>query len=223
MLLGHHSKVDNSEMEKTMTAITLRKIDAEIQAFTTNRDKLRDQAHAIAMMIFYHAAPKEVGANCQGTGDCTRGIKLVKAMPKSWAAQMVQWFREYTPIRIVPANDKCEFDPKYKKLSPKDKLEWWKLELANETPFHEVTDEPDAVRIYDFSQLIKMVEQLSKRIEKKLENDEVKPEDVESAKLISATLSGLHFEKVKVEAPANANEAEPQPEPQADEELEQAA
>lgn len=174
-----------------------KKIDTEIQAFTTNRDKLRDSAHSIAMMIFYHAAPKEISADCLGYGDCTRALKLVKAMPKSWASQMTEWFRINSPIRVVAANDKFGFDPKYLKLSREDKLSWWKLEEAIDAPFFVQTEPESQVKVLDFMAIVKLIEALSKRIEKKIADDEVKPEDQESAKLIAGTLAGLHFERIK--------------------------
>lgn len=200
-----------------MTAITLKKIDTEIAAFTTNRDKLRDQAHAIAMLIFLHAAPKEVGPDCQGTGDCTRAIKLAKAMPKSWGEQMVQWFRAYTPIRIVIANEKCEFDPKYKRLTDKaDKLDWWKLEDANSTPFHEASEEPDVkVNILELADLIKLTSQLSARIQKIIDDEDdrrvVKPEDKEAGLSLVRQLNAIKVERVKTETIAVANNDQPQP------------
>lgn len=202
-----------------MTAITLKKIDSEILSFTTNRNKLRDQAQVIAMMIFYHAAPKEVSSDCMGSGDCTRAIKLAKAMPKSWAAMLVSWFRANTPIRIVLANEKCEYDPKYKKLEKEERLSWWKLEEANETPWFEFETEPDVqVKIFSLEDLVKMASQLSVRIEKILNDEDdrrvIKPEDKASGLAFVRQLEGLKVERIK--EPANANEQdEKKPEEQA--------
>ena len=46
-------------------------IDKALVTFTTNRDKLRDAAHEIAMMVFYHAAPSEIGDECTTSVDCS--------------------------------------------------------------------------------------------------------------------------------------------------------
>lgn len=178
----------------TKMAITLKQIDNKIDTFTTNRDKLKALGHEIAMMIIRHAAPAAL-PDCDGTGDCTRALKLAKAMPNSWEAQLVAWFKEYTPIRIVTKNDKCEYDPKYKALSPEEKLTWWKIEDSNTTPFYDFMAEPKADKVYDFKALVEMVTRLGKQIEKKIEDGKVKPEDVADAMIIATTVEGLRFQR----------------------------
>lgn len=181
-----------------MPKITNSTIDAALASFTTNRDKLRDQAHAIAMMIFYHAAPKEVSDDCNGTGDCTRAPKLIEVMPRGWADLMRTWFHTFTPIRISTDGKTVGYDKKYAKLSADKKLDWWKLEEANTTRFDLLAeDRGQGVRILDFDTMVKMVGQLANRIENKVKEDEVKPEDVLTAKAIASALSGLKFERVK--------------------------
>jgi hypothetical protein len=188
-----------------MATVTLAKIDAQIASFTTNRNKLRELGHEIGMMILRHAAPKEVSDDCSGSGDCTRALKLMREMPKSWAAQMDNWFRQFSPIRVVVKNDKCEFDPAYKKLSKDDKLKAWRLEDAAQTPFYEL-DEPEVQgKPLDFMALVKMVEQLSKRIETRVEKGEVLEEDIPSALDIAKRLSGLKLKRIR---PASNDKAE---------------
>lgn len=177
--------------------MSLKNIDKAIASFTTNRNKLRDQAHTIAMMIFRHAAPAEL-PDCVGSGDCTRALNLVKAMPGSWALQMTEWFKSFTPIRVVEKNGKVGFDPEYRKLKTvEEKLKWWNLEAANATPFHEVVEEQRPDKVYDFKALVAMVERLGKQIEKKIADGAVPEQDIESAKAIARTVSGLHFSKVE--------------------------
>lgn len=180
-------------------ATTLKSIDKRIATFTTNRDKLRNDAHEIAMLILNHAAPVAAGPNAQGTGDCTRALRLCEAMPKSWAEQMVAWFKKFSPIRVVVKNGKCEYAPDYKKLDADQKVNGWNLEGAAALPFWEATEEPDAKPILDFAALVKMVEGLSKRIAKKVEDGEVKPEDMASAKAIADKIGGLKLTRVKAE------------------------
>lgn len=192
-------------------AITLKQIDDEINVFTINKNKLRDHAHTVAMLIFMHAAPKEVGPDCVGSGDCTRALKLVKAMPKSWAEQMVVWFKEFTPVRIVAKNDKCEYDPKYKKLSAEEKLTWWKLAEANMTPYHELSEEPDVAKPLDWDAILKMVEGLGKRINKAIEENRVPEHDIESAKAVAEKVTGLKLTRIRKTDPkpaANANKSQ---------------
>lgn len=185
---------------------TLKSIDKRIAKFTTNRNALRLDAHEIGLLILRHAAPAEAGADCGGgKGDCTRALKLCEAMPKSWAEQMVAWFKAYSPIRVVVKNGKCEFSKEYKALAPEQKLEIWNIEGATETPFWEASDEPDAKPALDFAALCKLVEGLGKRIAKKVEDGEVKPEDMESAKAIAKQVSGLKLRRVK---PANDTSTE---------------
>jgi hypothetical protein len=192
-----------------MATITLAKIDAQIASFTTNRNKLQTLGHEVLMMILNHAAPKEAGPDASGSGDCTRALKLMREMPKSWAAQADNWLRQFSPIRVVVKNDKCEFDPAYKKLSKEDKLNVWRLEDAAQTPFYEL-DEPEVEgKTLDFMALIKMVEQLSKRIETRVEKGEVKEEDIPSALDIAKKLSGLKLKRI------NPNKANDNAEPKA--------
>jgi len=183
--------------------ITLAQIDAKIATFSTNRKALQFLAHDIAMLVLRHSAPKEVNDDCVGSGDCTRALALMEQMPKSWAAQMDNFFRLYSPIRVIVKNKKCGFDLDYKKLSAADKLTWWKLDQAAQNPFYEL-DEPDAKSsVLDFEALVKLIESTAKRIEKRVEAGEVKEDDVLSALDIAAKLKGLKIKRIK---PAPANE-----------------
>ena len=169
-------------------------IDRKIASFITRRDKLKNLGHEIAMMIFDHANEH---------GDCTRAIKLAAALPNSWQPQMEAWFKAFSPIRVVLKNNKCEFDPAYKKATADNKPGFWDRENALATPFFDLMEEPKMDKIYDFAALVKMVERLAGQIKKKVEEGKVPAEDVESAKLIARTVSGLSFNRVK---PANDGE-----------------
>jgi hypothetical protein len=182
--------------------ITLKAIDTKLAMFVTNRDALRQLGHEIGLMIFMHAAPAEVSPDCNATGDCTRAIALVKEMPKSWQPQMELWFKLFTPIRVVSKNDKCEYDPKYKKLSPEEKLAWWKIVDANENPFWTVMGEPE-VKTFSFEDLLKLIPGLAKRIEKQIDEHKIKDEDVASAKAMADQLKVLTFKRVKADKPDN--------------------
>lgn len=187
-----------------MATITLAAIDSKIGTFTTNRKALASLGHEIAMMIFMHAAPKEVSSDCNGTGDCTRALPLMQQLPKSWAAQMDNWLRLYTPIRVVVRNNKCEYDPAYKKLTAEEKLTWWKIEEANLNPFYELNKPDLEEKLLTFEELLKMVESMAKRIETRVKDNDVADEDKESALAMAATLRKVKFDRVKAD---NANEA----------------
>jgi len=190
---------------KNTNRITLAQIDGEIATFTTNRKALAALGHNIGMMILRHAAPVEVNDDCQGSGDCTRALKLVKAMPKSWAAGMELWLKAFSPIRVVAKNDKCEFDPAYKKLSKEEKLTWWKLAEAAETTFLEM--EPD-VKNDDplpLEALLKMLEQRAKRITTDANDGKIAEKDVAAALLMADDLVKLSKKKYRSAAKPKAD------------------
>jgi hypothetical protein len=192
--------------------ITLKQIDAEISTFVTSRKALQAHAHNIAMMILRHAAPAEVSDDCVGSGDCTRALKLVAQMPKSWAAQMEAWFKAFSPIRVIAKNNKCEFDPAYKKLSKAEKLGHWNLEEAAQTPFHELTDEPEVGgKILDFAALLKLIEQQASRIKKNAEEGKIREEDIPSALAMAEKLSKIKFTRVSTAKPANEDKPAAKP------------
>jgi hypothetical protein len=197
-----------------MAEITNAMIDAQIAVFTTDRNKLRDLGQTVAMMILNHAAPEDAGPNAQGTGDCTRAVKLANEMPNSWAGQLSSWFNAFSPIRIV--GTKAAYDDEYKKLkiTPKmtaeekqavrdERLAWWNLEEAAIQAFH-TFEEPKAVaKVLDIAGLLKWMEAQAKSIEKKAEGDKVKEEAIASALDIAKYLRAYKFVPV---APANEEE-----------------
>jgi hypothetical protein len=192
--------------------ITLKKIDSKIATFSTNRAKLQTLGHEIAMLVFMHAAPKAVSDDCSGTGDCTRALKLSKQMPKSWQTQLENWFKAYTPIRLVTKNDKCEYDSKYKGEADADvKLAFWKMAEANETPFYELDEPESASDPMTLEQILAMIPALAKRIESKADKGEVVADALPQARAIAKALSGLNFAslnaKSKDAAPANDEQA----------------
>ena len=153
--------------------ITLKKIETKIATFSTNRVKLQQLGHEIAMMIFMHAAPKQVSADCSGTGDCTLAVKLAQQMPKSWQTQLENWFKAYSPIRLVTKNGKCEYDAKYKAEKDVDvKLSYWRLEEANNNPFYGFEEPESAKEALTLKQILAMIPTFAGRIEK-LANDPV--------------------------------------------------
>lgn len=189
--------------------MTLKKIDEKIKTFTSNRTKLQQLGHEIAVMIFMHAAPKSVSPDCVGSGDTTRILALAKQMPKSWQVQLENWCKEFSPIRFNVKNEKHGLDPAYKKLETQEEKEAaWNLEGANETPFYEMV-EPDMVsKQMSLEDLLKLVPQLATRISKKMEEDlpdgepAIKPEARSTAQRMVDTLQALNF------APAANNDTE---------------
>lgn len=191
--------------------ITLKKIDSKIATFSTNRAKLQTLGHEIAMLVFMHAAPKAVSDDCSGTGDCTRALKLAKQMPKSWQTQLENWFKAYSPIRLVTKNDKCEYDPKYKSEADADvKLAFWKLTEANETPFFELDEPESASEPMTLEQILAMIPALAKRIESKADKGEIVADALPQARTIAKALSGLNFAALNAKSKEadNANDGD---------------
>lgn len=182
---------------------TFKNIDKELSTFKLNRDALKSLAHTIAMMIIRNCAPKSVSADCEGSGNCSRALVLVNELPKSWRPMMCQFFAAYTPIRVIPVNDKCGLLDSYKKLATQEEKDAaWKISEAEENPFFTIP-EPDVAdpTQVDFKKLVKMVEGVASRITSLLEENRVRDEDVASAQNIVNIVGNLHFSRV--EPPAN--------------------
>lgn len=184
-------------------SITLKQIDTRISDVRRLGVEFNQFIHETGMMIIRHAAPKEVNEDCQGSGDCTRAVKLVRAMPASMRRTMlIAWFVAYTPIRIKLSDngDKCEFDRKYKKLSKEDKIKAWDVETAAETSFADMSEKVPEEKSYDFAALLKMVERLGGQITKKIKEGKVPEQDIEAAKALSRAVSSIKVERVTPKA-----------------------
>ncbi len=192
-----------------MAEITNAMIDAQIAIFTTDRNKLRDLGQTVAMMILNHAAPEEAGPDAQGTGDCTRAVKLSNEMPKSWAAQLSAWFTAFSPIRVV--GTKVSYHEEYKKLRIKpdmtleeknavreERLTWWKLEEAAIQAFHTFEEPKPVAAVLDINGIIKWLETQAKSLGKKADDGKVQEAEIATAKAIAAQLRAIKV--VHVEA-----------------------
>jgi hypothetical protein len=189
-------------------SITLKQIDTRIGDVRRLGVEFNQFIHETGLMIIRHAAPKAVSEDCQGSGDCTRAVKLVRAMPASMRRTMlIAWFQAYTPIRIKLSDngDKCEFDPKYKKLSSEEKVKQWDIETAAETSFADMSEQVPEEKSYDFAALLKMVERLGGQITKKIEEGKVPEADIEAAKALARAVSSVKVERV---APTASNNDE---------------
>lgn len=189
---------------------TLKQIDSKIATFTTNKAKLQTLGHDIAVMVFKHAAPKAVDQSCDGTGDCTRALKLAQAMPNSWATQLEAWFKEFTPIRVVTKNGKCGYDPAYKKLDKEEKLTWWNLESANVTPFYDVIKEPGVAKEFDNSHFQKIIDAEIKRAETAIKEGKAKASEIVVIKANVEVLRSIKLVSLASLAAEASNENKPE-------------
>ena len=170
--------------------MSLKIIDKNIASIVTSANKLNTLIHATAMLVASHAKEH---------GDCTRALTLVKAMPASMRRTMlVLWFETYTPIRVMEKNGKVGMlKEAAKNYTPFD------LEAGDLNPFYELAETNPEGAVYDFAKLVEMVARIGKQIDKKIEDGKVAPEDIDSARAISAQVSALKFARVK---PANNDE-----------------
>lgn len=180
-----------------MTKLTLKTIDTAIALAATTANKANDLFHEAAMMVFRHAAPKQVHADCSGSGDCTRALKIVRAMPASYRrTMMIEWFRKNTPIvvKLSDNGDKCEYSAAYKKMSNEDKLAAWDIENANTEAFFDIAEATPEEKPFDLSAMVKFVEGLSKRVENKIEKGAVPEADLETAQRLVIQLGGIRVQ-----------------------------
>lgn len=185
-----------------MAKYTSKMIDENIKTFTTNRDTLRQLAHDTAMMILYHAAPKTViEGETSGSGDTTRALKLIKAMPKSWAEQMNIWFKTFSPIRVVHQRDVHGLCVKYKALDKAEKDQHWKLTDAAQTPFWDLSEEKDVVLVAS-DKVNGFAAAQAKAWQKKLDENKIEPDAIPATIALIKALKELKI-VIPVEAPAN--------------------
>lgn len=184
----------------TKKKITSAGIKAAIATFCTSRDKLRQLAQDIIVMVVLHAAPSDVDDEANGTGDCTGLLALTREMPKSWAAQVETYVAQFTPIRINTANDVVKFDPKYKQLTDEEKIAAWNIEAIRTTDFWSVVEPEVQKAPLDYAALVKLVHSLGARIGKQLEEGNVAEADQATAKRLSEQLSNMRIVPVKAQA-----------------------
>lgn len=156
---------------------------------TSDMDVINKYIHDTGMMIVKHAAPEALG----GHGDCDTALWLAKAMPASMRRTMLlAWFEKYTPIRVkLGDSEKVGFDPRYKKLSPEDKVGAWDIEGASNEPFYVIAEKTPEEKPMDFAALMKLVEGLTKKIDKAIEDGKVPDEDLPLAKALSIKIGGV--------------------------------
>jgi len=183
---------------------TLKQIDSAIAKFATSAAALNEQCHTVAMMIFRHAAPKAAGPDCQGTGDCTRAVKLVRAMPASFRrTMMIDWFAKNSPIviKLGDSGDKCQYNLKYSTLTDSDKLACWNLERANSERFYDLADKTPELKIFNLKAMIQFVESIGKRIEKEVEKGAIPADDMDTALALQAKLQAVTVVRIKPKNP----------------------
>lgn len=197
---------------KASNTMSLKNIDKNIKTIATNGAAFNDLVHETAMMIVLHAAPTSVGG--EGHGDCSRAQLLVMACPASFRRTMlIQWFAKHTPIVVKNTDEWNAQMQKEKTATGKVNPLYvpWNIEAARELPFWKMAQqnrEADFKPLH-FSDLVKAIEDMAKRMEKQIDDGKIAEEDTASAVEIVKTLEGLHFTRIKAAAAAaSANDAD---------------
>jgi hypothetical protein len=174
----------------------LKKIDANIAQVRSMGTAFNALIHDTAVLIMKHA---------EEHGDCSRAQQLVMAMPASMRrTSLIAWFTDYSPI--VTKNDEAwnarMHKPETALGKPNPMYRPFNVEAAENDPFwkHAERNQESNAKRLEFSDIVKMVEQLGQRIEKQIEDGVVVDEDLEAAKNVALTIQGLHFTKIRKDA-----------------------
>ena len=199
-----------------MPKITFKMIDGEIAKFTTDADELNARAHRINVLILKHLAPKFCGEDYQGSGDMQKVPAMVMAMPASWRrTEEIRWWETFTPCRVKYSQGKVVnwgFDRRYIALAKKVKddpegleaarKEWWDVETAINLPFHMMADdnpEETEAELDNVGDILKLIQALGKRVERKVDNGEVDPADESTVRKTAERLANFKIQRVKEE------------------------
>ena len=171
---------------------TLKKIDAGIAQVKASGAAFNALVHTVACAILVHA---------QKTGDCTRALALVEAMPKSTKrAAVIGWFADYSPIGMNVKERKVRFHkPEAKLYRPFD------VAKAKANPWFErdevkKEDLPDTT----LEQAHKYVFQLAAKLQKRIDEGEVAANDRDALVLMVADLKKLGAKQYRAQKAAKA-------------------
>lgn len=116
----------NITVEGTEVQVSGRNIDAQIRGIATRYKNVRQKVQECAVAIVRHA---------QAYGDCSRAVRLCRALPARERNSLVGWFSVVSPIGIrmgkTAAEDKCKLlNEENKRYVPFDldlaaRTMWW--------------------------------------------------------------------------------------------------
>lgn len=177
---------------------TLKLIDKNIKSVRVAGDKLNTLIHETALMVLEHA---------KAHGDCSRAQVLVMAMPASMRrTSLIAWFSQFSPIVVKNSDD---WDAKMQKPetasgAPNPLYRPFDVEGATAKPFYQIANENrEAATPASFADLVLMVERITKRIEKQIDDNMIVESDVGKAKAIVRTLEGLNLKDITGVDPAD--------------------
>lgn len=148
-------------------------IDAGIAWVRATGKKFDGYVHLIACAIISHA--KE-------TGDCSRALKLVEAMPKSGRrSALIRWFTAFSPITVTFHPDVKKRRVGLRKVGMKNFNEF-NIDGARENPYYEwdKSEENALAALLGLGDFNENVIRLADRMEKSITDGKVKPEDTDA-------------------------------------------
>lgn len=157
--------------------MSLKKIDAAIIGIARNAETINETVQAVALAILAHAKEH---------GDCTRALRLVQALPKSFRRNLlITYFATYSPIGINVSTGKVGLHKEGSKLyRPFDLKTAATVKWYNQ-PQQEAEDLPDTTLV----DVREMVSKLVKRVQKKLDDADVANDDREAVANLIAQLN----------------------------------
>jgi len=173
--------------------MSLKKIDNNIFRIARDGEKLNLLVHATAMMVMNHAMK---------SGDCTRALTLVTAMPASYRrTTLVKWFDKYSPIRVVLANNVVG-------MLKKDEKGYKAFDTvkADAEPFYTIAEKtPEEKPPLDLAGLRKWVEQQAKALEKRADEGKIAESEIVTAKALAKQLRAIKVTHVSADNDAPAS------------------
>ena len=144
--------------------LSLSQIDAKIRGIGQSAKNLRESSQDVAIAVMRHC----VG---EGRGDCTRALRLVKALPKRLQSQMTTFFKAFSPIRVTIGKtadkDSCRL------AKPTDKsFTDWNIDGALAVNWQDFNKEPKPKKAHSLNSFRTELQNLLKRYQRLADADE---------------------------------------------------
>lgn len=163
-------------------------IDAGIAWIRSTGSKFDATAHQVAVAIMRHA---------KDSGDCSRALKLVQAMPKSGRrSALINWFSAFSPINVTMAKEAKDCKVGLRKADAKLYVPF-NVDGADANPFYEYEKEPGVDVDFTAEELNELILKLVKRVATKVKDGKIAANDKER---IEAKLTVLNQAAVAVAA-----------------------
>jgi hypothetical protein len=147
-----------------------------------------------AVNAYVHETAVLIAKHAKEHGDCSTAQGLVMAMPKSARREMlILWFKTFTPI--VVKND----DAWAAKMHKDDSKLYvpFDIEAGEATTFMDLAAQNKEKAPLDFAGLVLLPQKLAKQLEGRIAHGLIDPSELETAKILVATLRGIRVQHVE--------------------------